>query len=142
MALNNSVKTLLINTIVISLADTPMMNAMPPVWPLFKLCLRIENITGPTEMLSKSPRVIPLRSISSIKNAHRTFYRGTKLNDNEKYFITILIGRRTLVRLQVKAEVDHCSYKLIFVCFYPTLASFNPYRSSQFIRPVGKQQSG
>jgi hypothetical protein len=74
---------------VISLAETPIINAMPPVWPLFKLCLRIENMTGPTEMLSKKPRVIPLSNTSSIidKMQIEYFYRGTKLMIMEKIIL-------------------------------------------------------
>jgi hypothetical protein len=56
---------------------------------------------------------------------------GNEANDNGKnYFTTILIGGGALIRLQVKTEVDHSRYKLIFVCFYPALASFNTDWSS------------
>ncbi len=53
------VKILHISTSVISLAETPATKEYPPRWPLFKLCLMMEKITGPTEMLSKRPRVMP-----------------------------------------------------------------------------------
>src|SRR6185295_16634372 len=98
-----------------------MIKAIPPVWPLFKLCLRIENMTGPTEMLSKSPRVIPLSNTSNIteKNTNRKILLRSEANDNGKnYFITILISGGTFIRLQIKTKVDHSSYKLIFICFY------------------------
>jgi len=85
----------------------------------------MENMTGPTEMLSKRPRVIPLSNTSSIIKMQIEYFYGDEANDNGKnYFITILICRRALIRLQIKTEIDHRSYKLVFICFYPALATF------------------
>ena len=69
MLLNSSVNTLLINTSAISLAETPNTKAIPPRWPLLRLCLMIENITGPTAILSKKPNVIPFKKASIIIEA-------------------------------------------------------------------------
>jgi hypothetical protein len=49
-----------------SLNDTPIMKAIPPLIPLLMLCLRMEKITGPTEMLNNKPNVIPFQIASSI----------------------------------------------------------------------------
>ena len=63
---NNCVKTLLISTSIISLADMPMTKASPPRWPLFRLCLIVVNNTGPTAMLNKSPRPMPCKRLCNI----------------------------------------------------------------------------
>ncbi len=57
-----TVNTLHTNTRLISLAETPATKEYPPLCPLLILCFIIENITGPTEMLSKRPSVMPLIS--------------------------------------------------------------------------------
>jgi hypothetical protein len=43
-----------------------MIKAMPPLCPLLRLCLMMENITGPTDMLSNNPSVIPFSKASII----------------------------------------------------------------------------
>src|SRR3982751_2803108 len=70
MLLNNWVNILLTVASAISLTETPITKAIPPVWPLFRLCLIMEKITGPTEMLSNNPKVIPLIRASSIEKYH------------------------------------------------------------------------
>lgn len=62
----NSVKKLLITARVISLKETPIINASPPFIPLLMLCLIIEKITGPTDMLNNKPNVIPFHDASNI----------------------------------------------------------------------------
>lgn len=64
--LKNSEKTLLTNTSNTSLAKTPNTKAIPPLYPLFKLCLMIENNTGPTAKLSHNPNVRPFSNASVI----------------------------------------------------------------------------
>ena len=55
-----------IKTKIKSLKNTPTAKAYPPRWPLLRLCLRIENITGPTEIPNKIPNTKPLRTDSNI----------------------------------------------------------------------------
>ena len=64
---NIAVNKLQTSTNVISLAETPAMKAKPPLWPLLRLCLITEKITGPTDMLNSKPNANPFANAAIIR---------------------------------------------------------------------------
>lgn len=70
--LNKEEKRLQINTMLISLADTPATNEYPPALLLLILCLITANITGPTDILNSKPSVMPLINGLSIDSGNVT----------------------------------------------------------------------
>jgi hypothetical protein len=61
-----------------SLRETPIMKASPPLIPLLMLCFIIEKITGPTAMLNNKPSVIPFHNASNISYRVNYKIRSTK----------------------------------------------------------------
>ena len=97
---NNCVNTLLTKTSVISEAETPKINAIPPRWPLFRLCFIIEKITGPTDIVSNKPSVIPFKNASVMNQGLRTF--------KNLIYITVTI-------LSYKTNENNCYHNAVFI---------------------------
>src|SRR5436190_23492458 len=74
---------------VISLAETPNTKVRPPLCPLLRLCLMIENKTGPTEILSNKPNPNPFKIASNINKQYikvKNLFQNRERGLSNEYF--------------------------------------------------------